>query len=118
MFIYIVTRKLLELSTYRHNTPQKSLPNRYQKGSIWAGHTVDAHTIVSSSVRNLAELTYEEMIQMTRKDYVMLAEVVKNLDEVIDEYALEVLANNMADALAADNDRFDRSRFLSACGVK
>jgi len=55
---------------------------------------------------------------MTRKDYVMLAEVVKNLDEVIDEYALEVLAGNMADALAADNDRFDRTRFLSACGVK
>jgi len=41
----------------------------------------------------------------------MLAEVVKNLD-------LEVLAGNMADALAADNDRFDRTRFLSACGVK
>jgi hypothetical protein len=118
MFNYIVTRKLLELSTYRHNTPQKSLSNRYQKGFIWAGHTVDAPTIVSLSVRNLAELTYEELIQMTRKDYVMLAEVVKNLDEVIDEYALEVLANNMADALAADNDRFDRSRFLSACGVK
>jgi len=118
MFNYIVTRKPLELSTDRHNTPQKSLSNRYQIRSLWAGHTVDAPTIVSLSVRNLAELTYEELIQMTRKDYVMLAEVVKNLDEVIDEYALEVLAGNMADALAADNDRFDRGRFLSACGVK
>jgi len=55
---------------------------------------------------------------MTRKDYVMIAEVIKNLDEVIDEYALEVLADNMADSLESDNPRFDRDRFLSACGVK
>ena len=55
---------------------------------------------------------------MTRKDYVVIAEVIKNLDEVIDSYALEVLADNMADALESENSRFDRSRFLSACGVK
>jgi len=54
---------------------------------------------------------------MTRKDYVLLADVIKNLDEVIDEYALEVLADNMADALESDNPRFDRHRFLIACGV-
>jgi hypothetical protein len=54
---------------------------------------------------------------MTRKDYVILAEVIKNLDEVIDSYALEVLADNMADALESDNPRFNRHRFLVACGV-
>jgi hypothetical protein len=63
-------------------------------------------------------LTYEEIEKMTRKDYVMIADVIKNLDEVIDEYALEVLADNMADSLESDNPRFDRARFLSACGVK
>lgn len=55
---------------------------------------------------------------MTRKDYVVIAEVIKNLDEVIDSYALEVLADNMAEALESDNPRFDRARFLVACGVK
>lgn len=55
---------------------------------------------------------------MTRKDYVMIADVIKNLDEVMDSYALEVLADNMADALQGDNPRFERARFLSACGVK
>jgi hypothetical protein len=56
--------------------------------------------------------------KMTRKDYVVIAEVIKNLDEVIDSYALEVLADNMAEALESDNPRFDRARFLVACGVK
>jgi hypothetical protein len=54
---------------------------------------------------------------MTRKDYVLIADVIKNLDEVIDSYALEVLADNMADALESDNPRFNRHRFLVACGV-
>jgi hypothetical protein len=56
--------------------------------------------------------------KMTRKDYVVIAEVIKNLDEVLDSYALEVLADNMAEALESDNPRFDRARFLVACGVK
>lgn len=55
---------------------------------------------------------------MTRKDYVMIADVIKNLDECIDSYGLEVLADNMADALESDNPRFNRDRFLVACGVK
>ena len=54
---------------------------------------------------------------MTRKDYVVIAEVIKNLDECIDSYGLEVLADNMADALESDNPRFDRARFLAACGI-
>ena len=54
---------------------------------------------------------------MTRKDYVMIADVIKNLDECIDSYGLDVLVENMSDALAKDNPRFDRARFLAACGV-
>jgi hypothetical protein len=55
---------------------------------------------------------------MTRKDFILIAEVIRNLDEVLDEYALEVLAENMAEALADTNTQFDQARFLSACGVK
>ena len=55
---------------------------------------------------------------MTRKDFVLIAEVIRNLDEVLDETALEVLAENMAEALADTNTQFDTARFLTACGVK
>jgi hypothetical protein len=56
---------------------------------------------------------------MTRKDYQLIAEVLNySLDAIIDDMALEALASNFADELALDNPRFDRARFLAACGVK
>ena len=54
---------------------------------------------------------------MTRKDYQLIANVITNLDEVIDPIAFEVLVENMAEALQADNPRFDSKRFASACGA-
>ena len=59
---------------------------------------------------------------MTRKDYVLIAETfakfqqIQNLDQTIN-WTGEDLARNLADTLQADNPRFDRARFLSACGV-
>jgi len=56
---------------------------------------------------------------MTRKDYNLIAEVLRDsLDLIVDDLALEALASNFADELATDNPRFDRARFLAACGVK
>ena len=56
---------------------------------------------------------------MTRKDYQLIAEVLNySLDAIIDDMALKALASNFADELALDNPRFDRARFLAACGVK
>lgn len=65
---------------------------------------------------------------MTRKDYVKLAAAVtatkayivaREPDEdhanMIDGASL--VAEHLADTLAADNPRFDRARFLKACGV-
>lgn len=51
---------------------------------------------------------------MTRKDYELIARVLRNADEMIDEMALEALAENFADELAETNPRFDRARFISA----
>ena len=57
--------------------------------------------------------------RMTRKDYNLIAEVLSySLNAIIDDMALEALASNFADELALDNPRFDRARFLAACGVK
>jgi hypothetical protein len=59
---------------------------------------------------------------MTRKDYVLIAETfakfqkIQNLDQTIN-WSQEDLARNLADTLQGDNPRFDRARFLDACGV-
>jgi hypothetical protein len=61
---------------------------------------------------------------MTRKDYVMIAEVIKTQIEMSVKFGeeesqagAENIARDLADALQADNARFDRARFLVACGV-
>lgn len=63
---------------------------------------------------------------MTRKDYVLISDVLKNerpdrdgtrwADGARDEWS--TIAMNIARALASDNPRFDRARFLKACGVE
>ena len=60
---------------------------------------------------------------MTRKDYEIIAEVICNLMQDFnnsgsDEVSLSLVAGEMADALQGTNPRFDRARFLTACGVK
>lgn len=66
---------------------------------------------------------------MTRKDYVAIAEAIaaSKLGEYADleeaqyysgrEDGVTVVARNIADVMQSDNPRFDRSRFLKACGV-
>jgi hypothetical protein len=60
---------------------------------------------------------------MTRKDYVLIADTLANLMKDFnncgdDSVSLSLVAEELADALQTDNARFDRARFLTACGVK
>ena len=61
---------------------------------------------------------------MTRKDYKLIAEVFKSANENwlgFSETPSAVLAGtarSLATQLAQENPRFDRARFLEACGVK
>lgn len=70
---------------------------------------------------------------MTKKDYVRIAQVFhvtrcyvdvpgrvtgKPTCQETDAATWEALAYEMADMLATDNPRFDRARFLKACGVE
>jgi hypothetical protein len=60
---------------------------------------------------------------MTRKDYVLIADTLANLMSDFnnggeDSVSLSLVAQELADALQADNPRFNRARFLDACGVK
>lgn len=64
---------------------------------------------------------------MTRKDYVLIADALKcvrtsaagrdegELEDRLAQWSEDCEA--VADALANDNPRFDRDRFLKACGV-
>jgi len=55
---------------------------------------------------------------MTRKDYVLIAETIKEAHRLTSEKAgAGVVAYMLANTLQADNPRFDRARFLDACGV-
>ena len=56
---------------------------------------------------------------MTRKDYIVLAEALKvdgPWDSPQAENARLVAISRVADALALDNPRFDRGKFLIAAG--
>lgn len=51
----------------------------------------------------------------SRKLYVAVANAVRNVKE--GQWTIEDLANVLADVFVADNPRFDRQRFLQACGI-
>lgn len=63
---------------------------------------------------------------MTRKDYIAIADAIRRAEPVamieserpILRQAWARTADHIADALQADNCRFDRYRFLRACGVE
>ena len=55
---------------------------------------------------------------MTRKDYQLIAQVLNQFTgEQGDVVERDAMAYDLADALAQDNPRFDRRRFLVASGV-
>lgn len=64
---------------------------------------------------------------MTRKNYIAIAEAINVSLFTIDcddmpmseahNLGITVAARNIADVMQADNPRFDRDRFLKACGV-
>jgi len=59
---------------------------------------------------------------MTRKDYVLLADAMLKAKSAVNnwgpesEQGVKYAALTLSDALSNDNPRFDRDRFLTACG--
>lgn len=60
---------------------------------------------------------------MSKKDYEMIAEAFKISNGSITiapydaETALSLVATILADSFEKENQRFDRARFLKACGI-
>lgn len=53
---------------------------------------------------------------MTRQHFELIARVLR--EAPVDIVGWHILVQRFADELAAENPRFDRERFLRACGVK
>lgn len=56
---------------------------------------------------------------MTRKDYVLIAEAIRDSVQhsgELERKAIEGTAKYVSYALRRDNPRFDRGRFMAACG--
>lgn len=53
---------------------------------------------------------------MSRKDYVAIADAIANANRGEHTVTREEVACRIASVFAADNPRFDRGRFLTACG--
>lgn len=57
---------------------------------------------------------------MTRKDYILLANATKNYQDNLSLIERTILKNYVesviCDCLEVDNERFDRKKFLNACG--
>lgn len=56
---------------------------------------------------------------MTRKDYQLIADAMQDLylGRADWQRSLSQTANKLADFLAKDNPRFNREKFLTACGL-
>ena len=59
---------------------------------------------------------------MTRKDYIAIASAIRRQAEADAQKGghtiTQNIAWNIADVMKQDNMRFDRARFLNACGVQ
>ena len=57
---------------------------------------------------------------MTRKDYIATADILDTLVATATEESMPSILDaidEFADMFKRDNERFDRTRFLNACGV-
>ncbi len=55
---------------------------------------------------------------MTRRDFELIAKVLRESKDVLSPSILETIAERFACALSTTNERFDRQRFTTACGVQ
>ena len=55
--------------------------------------------------------------RMTRKDYVLIAHIINQLSDCIDEMSMAALIDAFSVQLYLDNPRFDADRFAKAAGM-
>lgn len=55
---------------------------------------------------------------MSKREYQLIASVIKGKAWMADADSIFEIADAMADALKADNERFDKDKFMVACGAR
>lgn len=61
---------------------------------------------------------------MTKKDYILIAKAVKEARDDVqnaphnEKYIVSTVAFALARELEKDNSRFDRQKFIEACGIE
>jgi hypothetical protein len=53
--------------------------------------------------------------KMTRKDYIVIAEVLRKFSTSLEITEFEDLVSEFSEVMKKDNDRFDTERFSRAC---
>lgn len=54
---------------------------------------------------------------MTRKDYIAVSEILSDYQEVMDADEYYEMVMDFGKYMRLDNERFDLSRFMIACGI-
>jgi hypothetical protein len=54
---------------------------------------------------------------MTRKDYIKTSNILKGFADEIHPQVFEDLVEEFAQYFQSDNDKFDKAKFETACGV-
>lgn len=57
---------------------------------------------------------------MTKKDFELIASALcesRKLTPLYERYALDIVVDKLTQALASKNPRFNKDKFLKACGV-
>ena len=52
---------------------------------------------------------------MTRKDYVAVSEILSRYGDYVLIWTFDQIVNDFADLMEADNENFQRERFVEAC---
>lgn len=55
---------------------------------------------------------------LSRKHFKMIAKIIDRSSHYLDDEGKDMLAEDFANSLMGENERFDRSRFMEACGVE
>ena len=55
---------------------------------------------------------------MTRKDYIAVSNIFRGYREAMPVEAYSKLINEIAEYMYADNHRFQKAKFIEACGIK
>lgn len=55
---------------------------------------------------------------LSKKDFIAVAEIIRNRQIVDSGKSYFLMASNLADYFQSENSLFDREKFLNACGFK